>query len=141
MSPDAKAHSKTEASYVAIPLRLSAHTSLQVLVQPLAHTCMIFLTTTTPASASPAALGSFVYSVPNRLQPAEPLCTTLYTQPGTIDFATRVAKIVAKRTGKPTYVGWSGELEAGGVQFEEHMEVYKQAVEAILEVLKPESTT
>lgn len=141
MSPNAKTHPKTNSSYVAIPLRLSAHTSLQVLVQPLAHTCMVFLTTTTPASATTAALGSFVYSVPNRLRPAEPLCTTLYTQPGTVDFATRVAKTVAKRTGKPSYVGWSGELEAGGVHFEEQMEVFKNAVEAILDALNPESTS
>ena len=130
-----KASSST-ATHLTIPLGLSPHTSLQACIEPLAHVCMIFLTTTTPASSSPAALGSFVYAIPNRLKPAEPLCTALYAQPSTVDFATRVAKVVARKLKKPIYVGWSGELGAVGAQVEEEMEGLRKAIETILGVLQ-----
>lgn len=68
-----------------------------------------------------------------RFQPSEPLCTSLYVVPGSIDFATRVAKILAKRTGKPAYVGCSAVFGEGGV--EEEMGGVKAAIEGIMKML------
>ena len=73
--------------------------------------------------------------MPNRFNPAEALCTTLYAIPSNVDFATRVAKIVAKRAGKPTYVGCSVGFGGVGGEVEEEMEGLKVAVEGILGVL------
>ncbi|KAL9123044.1 MAG: hypothetical protein Q9187_000395 [Circinaria calcarea] len=68
---------------------------------------MIFLTTTDPStSSSLSALGS-------------------------IDFATRMAKIIARKSGKPTYVGCSASFV--GSMVEEEMDAVKLAVDAVME--------
>lgn len=53
--------------------------------------------------------------------------------PGSIDFATRVAKILARKTGKPAYVGCSVIFGSGGV--EEEVEAMKVVVEGIMKAL------
>lgn len=66
-----------------------------------------------------------------RLAPdSPPLSTPLYALPSSIEFATRVAKIIAKRTRKPTYVGCSVVFE--GATVEEEMEGMQVAVTGIL---------
>ena len=77
--------------------------------------------------------------MPNRYNPAEALCTTLYAIPSSVDFATRVARIVAKRTGKPSYVGCSAGFGGVGGEVEEEMEGLKVAVEGILGVIGREA--
>lgn len=72
-------------------------------------------------------------SLLQRFQPAEPLCTPLYAVPGSIDFATRVARILARRTGKPAYVGCSAVF--GNYGIEEEMAGVKAAVEGIMRSL------
>ena len=62
-----------------------------------------------------------------------PISTSLYAQPSSIEFATRVAKIIAKRTKKPTYVGCSVVLE--GATADEEMEVTQVTIDGILKVL------
>ncbi|KAF6217622.1 hypothetical protein HO133_006724 [Letharia lupina] len=119
---------------LSVPLPLSPHTTLHVQITPLQTSTMVFLTTTDPSSTSSlSALGSFVYSMPNRLQPSEPLSTPLYAVPGSIDFATRVAKILARRTGLPAYVGCSAVF--GGSVIEEEMAAVRLAVEGVMGVL------
>lgn len=71
-----------------------------------------------------------------RFQPSEPLSTALYTLPSSIDFATRVAKILAKRTKLPTYVGCS--VAFGGATVEEELEGVKLAVEGVMGVFLEE---
>ncbi|MCJ1387386.1 hypothetical protein MMC18_000229 [Xylographa bjoerkii] len=71
--------------------------------------------------------------MPNRLNPLDPLSTALFPVPSSIDFATRVAKIVARKTGRPTYVGCSATF--GGATVEEEIEGVKAAIEAILNEL------
>ena len=73
--------------------------------------------------------------MPNRLNPSDPLCTSLYTDPSSIDFATRVAKIVAKKSGRPTYVGCSVNLGMGA-RVEEEMEALRVAVDGAMGVLQ-----
>lgn len=75
-----------------------------------------------------------------RLSPAfSPLSTPLYSLPSSIEFCTRVAKIVAKRTKKPTYVGCSVSLE--GATVEEEMEAMQGAIDGILRELGRERQT
>lgn len=68
-----------------------------------------------------------------RLQPNEALSTALYAVPSSIDFATRTAKIVARRTGKPTYIGCSVGL--GSATVEEELAAVKAAIEGILRII------
>lgn len=136
----------------SIPLPLTPHTTLHMQITSLEISTMIFLTTTDPSnSSSLSALGSFVYSMPNvcltysqancshadiwdqRFQPTEPLSTPLYAVPGSIDFATRVAKTLARRTGKPAYVGCSAVF--GNYGIEEEMAGVKAAIEGIMSTL------
>lgn len=65
---------------------------------------------------------------------AQPLSTALYTQSQTLDFATRLAKILARRTGKPTYVGNSISFAGAGLggTVEEEMEGMGKVVEVVL---------
>ncbi len=53
--------------------------------------------------------------------------------PGSIDFATRVAKVVARRTGLPAYLGCSVMFH--GATVEEEVEGVKVAVEGIMRLL------
>ena len=48
-----------------------------------------------------------------------------------MDFATRVAKAVARKSGQPAYVSWSGSFGMGGAGVEEEMEGLQAAVQAI----------
>ena len=114
---------------------------------------LVFITTTDPSTTSSlSALGSFVYSIPNvkqfppkpphftatnlrlqRFQPIEALSTPLYVVSGSIDFATRVAKILARRTGKPAYVGSSAVF--GNYGIEEEMAGVTAVVEGVMGIL------
>ena len=135
--PPQSSTNEVDPIQLTIPLTLTPHTSIQALIQHRLQTPLIFLTTsTTHSSPSQSALGSFVYALPNRLNPSESLCTTLYAQQGTLDFATRVAKIVAKRIARPVYVGWSGELGGIGRQVDEEMEGVRKVVEGIMGVFE-----
>ena len=58
----------------------------------------------------------------------------MYEVPGSIEFATRVAKILVRRTGIPVYVGCSAVI--GGMGIEEEMAGVKAAVEGVVGVLK-----
>jgi len=78
--------------------------------------------------------------MPNRFQPSEPLCTALYTVPGSIDFATRVAKALARKTGIPAYVGCS--VEFSGATVEEEVDAVRVALEGLIRLSGvKESTT
>lgn len=139
---------------LSIPLPLSPQITLHVQIKPLETSNLIFITTTDISkNPSISALGSFVYSMPNvclsicpskpnlqhlrpvqRSQPAEPFCTPLHTVSGSIDFATRVAKILAKRTGKPTHVGCSVTLGSSSV--EEEAAALGETIDVIMGVLE-----
>ena len=154
--------SGTVPTAFSLPLRLTPHTTLHLQLTSLANANMIFLTTTSlSGSSSVSALGSFVYAMPDvrsittlflflpsdpslmidqRLSPtAPPLSTPLYALPSTIEFCTRVAKIIAKRTKKPSYVGCSVSLE--GATVEEEMEAMQVAIDGILQGLGDENCT
>ncbi|KAI4207703.1 MAG: hypothetical protein LQ348_000497 [Seirophora lacunosa] len=120
-------------THLAVPLPFSPHTTLHLQITRLETSTLIFLSSTDPSSSgSQSALGSFVYAMPNRYQPSDPLCTALYSLPGSIDFATRVAKILARRTGKPVHVGCS--VAFGNPTVEEEVAGVKVAVDEVMKV-------
>lgn len=57
-----------------------------------------------------------------RTSPNSTISTTLYTTPSSIEYTTRVAKILARRTHKPIYVGCSIDPNGLGLTVEEEME-------------------
>ncbi len=132
-SPSPTLHPKQ----LAIPLPLTPHTTLHVQITTLDTSNLIFVTSTDPSSSgSLSALGSFVYAMPNRLQPSDPLCTALYAQTGNIEFATRVAKILARRAEKPTYVGCS--VMFGNPTVEEEMAGVRVLVDEVVKIIDGE---
>lgn len=88
----------------------------------------------TPPTSIP--LGSFVYAMPDRLSPTSALSTPLVEDQGSIDFGTRVAKILARKLERPVYVGCSVKLEAWNV--EEEVEGVKGVVERVVGVVRKE---
>jgi len=62
------------------------------------------------------------------------MSTALYTQPHTIDFATRLAKLLARKIGNPCYVGWSGGFTgmARGGDVEEEMGALRSIAEVVV---------
>jgi hypothetical protein len=63
-----------------------------------------------------------------------PLSTPLYSDLQTVDFATRLAQTIARRTNKPTYVGNSISIASAGRggNVEEEMESLKKIVQVSL---------
>ncbi|KAF2462029.1 hypothetical protein BDY21DRAFT_277993 [Lineolata rhizophorae] len=113
-----------------IQTRIHVHLTIQKL------SVLLFLTTVTAESSNaPAPMGSFVCAMPNRTNAtAPPLSSPLYTVPETLDFTTRVAKIVAWRSGRPTYVGSSMSFVSAGLggTVDEEMEGLNKVIEVVM---------
>ncbi|KAI9750941.1 MAG: hypothetical protein M1815_001501 [Lichina confinis] len=87
------------------------------------------------ASPQAAPLGSFVHAIPDRYNPTTALSTALFIQEGSIDFTTRLARVLAKKMQLPVYVGNSISFAAAagaGGSVEEEIEGFKRCVEIIL---------
>ncbi|KAJ4373375.1 hypothetical protein N0V83_003670 [Neocucurbitaria cava] len=78
--------------------------------------------------------------MPNRASPAETLSTPLYTHSGTLDFTTRLSKVLARKVGKPVYVGNSTSFASAGMggTVEEEMEGFRRVVEVVMDLLDKE---
>ena len=153
---NASTNSSLYPKQLSVPLPLSPHTTLHIQITCLETSILAFLTTTDPSNtAGLSHLGSFVCAMPNvsfismlrqdlvllqhsdteqRFQPSDPLSTTLYTVPSSIDFTTRVAKIIAQRTGKPTYIGCS--VIFGSTTVEEEIAGIKVAIDGIMGIIQ-----
>lgn len=128
---------------LSCPLPRSLDTRIYIRVNMQAKSVMIFLTTAAAdASATPPPLGSFVYALPDKFNPLQPLSTTLYTEGPTEDFATRVAKLFAKKTQLPVFVSNSISLASTGLggTVEEEMEAFKMVVGTIAGKLQERQT-
>ncbi|KAL2110587.1 hypothetical protein VUR80DRAFT_961 [Thermomyces stellatus] len=113
----------------ALDTRIHAHLTLRD------RSITLFLTTAAADDQSvPPSMGSFVYAIPDKFNPAHPISTPLYTQESNLEFATRIAKLLAKKTLLPAYVGSSLDLSNMGMggTAEEEMEAFKTVVEVIL---------
>ncbi|KAF4547540.1 Hypothetical protein D9617_40g012790 [Elsinoe fawcettii] len=123
-----------EPIQLAVPQPFTPTARLHIHLTILATTLILFVTSGgSDSGTSGAAMGSFVYAMPDRYNPTQPISTTLYTSPASQDFATRLAKVLAKRTGKAVHVGSSvsfADAAQGGI-VEEEMEGFKRIVDVV----------
>ncbi|KAI0006924.1 hypothetical protein F4779DRAFT_594256 [Xylariaceae sp. FL0662B] len=131
---------------LSFPLPRSLDTKIHLRLTVTSKVIMLFLTTVAPDEADKAApMGSFVYSLPDKYNPNQPLSTTIYSAEATLEFTTRLAKILVKKTQMPVYVGNSISFANTGLggTMEEEMETFKKVVEVVTDnlehVIKPPS--
>lgn len=132
-----------EAIQLSIPLPRSLDTRIYLRLSTKAKSIVLFLTTASQDDAStPTPIGSFVYALPNRLDPVQPLSTTLYSVEATLEFTTRLAKLLARKTQLPVYVTNSVSLASAGMggTVEEEMEAFKSIVSIVLDNLRRPTT-
>ncbi|EEU41861.1 uncharacterized protein NECHADRAFT_50928 [Fusarium vanettenii 77-13-4] len=136
----------TDAVELSVPLPRSLDTRIYLRLSTKAKSVLLNLTTASQDElATPTSMGSFVYALPNRLDPVQPLSTTLYSSESSVEFTTRLAKLLARRTQLPVYVSNSMSFADAGMggTIEEEMEAFKTIVQIVLEKLQPsaKSTT
>jgi hypothetical protein len=70
-----------------------------------------------------------------RTNPGQTLSTPLYTYESSIEFTTRLANLLARKTGKAVYVGNSISFASAGLggTVEEEMEGFREVVKVVLE--------
>lgn len=140
-----------QVSQLSIALPRSPGLAVHVHLSVLPKVLTIFLTSTAlDAGQTGASMGSLVHAFPDvcafllrvscltalqRYNPNQPLTTTLYSTPASIDFATRMAKIITRRTGKPCHVGNSINLSGapGGGDLNEEMGFFQAIAQAVIE--------
>jgi hypothetical protein len=153
----------TDTVELSVPLPRSLDTRIYLRLSTKAKSVLLNLTTASQDElATPTSMGSFVYALPNvsatiyscdaqllrfcqRLDPVQPLSTTLYSSESSVEFTTRLAKLLARRTQLPVYVSNSMSFADAGMggTVEEEMEAFKTIVQIVLEKLQPsaKSTT
>ncbi|KZM20452.1 uncharacterized protein EKO05_0006917 [Ascochyta rabiei] len=133
-------HASVEVSF---PLPKAPRTDINLQLRDNGPNITVFLTTSTPDSASSVPLGSLVYAMPNRTTASQPLSTPLFTHSATLDFTTRLSKVLARRTGKPIYVSSSMSFANTGMggTVEEEMEGFRRVVEVVMGFLNNEKET
>ncbi|KAK7910914.1 hypothetical protein PG985_013395 [Apiospora marii] len=117
---------------VSFPLPRSMDTRIHMRLITKPKVILLYLTTVAiDEPAGPAPMGSFVYALPDRFNPDMPLSTPIYHEEHTIDFTTRLAKILVKKTQMHVYVSNSVSLVSTGLggTFEEEMEAFKKILE------------
>ncbi|KAL2670777.1 hypothetical protein Neosp_014579 [[Neocosmospora] mangrovei] len=130
----------TDAVELSVPLPRSLDTRIYLRLSTKAKSVLLNLTTASQDElATPTSMGSFVYALPNRLDPVQPLSTTLYSSESSVEFTTRLAKLLARRTQLPVYVSNSMSFADAGMggTIEEEMEAFKTIVQIVLEKLQP----
>jgi hypothetical protein len=66
------------------------------------------------------------------------ISTPLYTYESSVEFTTRLAKLLARKTRKPVYVGNSISFASAGIgaTVEEEMEGFKRVVEVVIDEVR-----
>lgn len=82
----------------------------------------------------PLILNDSVLMILQRTNTGQTISTPLFIQESTLEFTTRMAKLLARKSEKPTYVGNSlNFVNAGmGGTVEEEMESFKKVVEVVM---------
>ncbi|KAJ6442252.1 phytanoyl- dioxygenase family protein [Purpureocillium lavendulum] len=147
-----------EVSQLSIPLPKSLDTRIYIRLATQAKAILLSLTTASQDElAAPKPMGSFVYALPDvrhcrdavcrgppcanfpqRFNAQQPLSTTLFSHEPTVEFTTRLAKLIARRAGLPVYVTNSISFADAGMggTVEEEMEALKSIVEVVLDRLR-----
>lgn len=157
MAADAQAAPATNgtrnagAIELAVDLPHSPGTRINLHLTVLAKSILLFLTSTgADAGQQATAMGSFVYAMPDvsiearfalprlnivlqRYNQTQPMSTALYSVPSSLDFATRMAKVLVRRLQKPCYVSSSIDLSgaAGGGDVGEERDAFRGVVDAV----------
>jgi len=76
-------------------------------------------------------MGSFVYAMPDTTNERNVISTALSTSGSSIDYATRMAKVLARRMKQPVYVGCS--MNFAGTTAEEEMEGLTVVVDQLVQ--------
>ncbi|KAI5783570.1 hypothetical protein EDC01DRAFT_751108 [Geopyxis carbonaria] len=122
-----------------LPLPFSAAATIRAHLTVHPHHLRLFLTTTSSdgSSGGLAPLGSFVYALPSATG-GLPLSTPLCVREESVETATRLAKILVKKCGRPAFVGCSMSFKSagrGGAP-EEEMEGVRRVVEMVVARVK-----
>ncbi|KAL4818577.1 hypothetical protein BDW67DRAFT_182732 [Aspergillus spinulosporus] len=119
---------------LSLPLPKALHTTAHIHLTLLDTCVMVFLATSTAgdSTGSTKPMGSFIYAMPDRTSSRSVISTILYTTASTEEYATRVAKILARRMGVPVYLGCSIDPVALGLLPEEEMEGLTSIVDKIM---------
>ncbi|KAK3939588.1 hypothetical protein QBC46DRAFT_342429 [Diplogelasinospora grovesii] len=128
-----------EPIQLSIPLPRSIDTRIYIHLTIKSKAILLFLTTASAEElGTPTPLGSFVYALPDKYNPSQPLSTPLLTVEPTIELTTRMAKLLARKTQLPTYVGNSMSFASTGLggTVEEEMEAFKQVVQLVVAKLQ-----
>ena len=69
------------------------------------------------------------------MNPGQTLSTPLYTYESSVEFTTRLAKLLARKVGKAVYVGNSISFASAGMggTVEEEIDGFKKVVEVVME--------
>ena len=72
------------------------------------------------------------------MTPSQTLCTNIFTYESSIDFTTRMARLLARKSKRPVYVGNSMSFASAGMggTVEEEMEGFKKVVEVVIKELE-----
>lgn len=72
------------------------------------------------------------------MNPGQTISTPLYTYESSLEFSTRLAKLLARKTGKPVYVGNSISFASAGMggTVEEEIEGFKKVVDVVMEEVR-----
>ncbi|WZH47485.1 uncharacterized protein QYS62_008630 [Fusarium acuminatum] len=141
----------TDTIELSVPLPRSLDTRIYLRLSTKAKSIVLFTTTASQDElAAPVSMGSFIYALPNvstaRFYQAQPLSTTLYSSETSVEFTTRLAKLLARKSQLPVYVTNSISFANAGMggTVEEEMEAFKTIVQVVVERLQlsgPKSTT
>ncbi|RAL05220.1 proteasome assembly chaperone 4 family protein [Aspergillus ibericus CBS 121593] len=119
---------------ISFPLPKALHTTAHIHLSFLDTCAMVFLATSTPgdSAGSIKPMGSFIYAMPDRTNPPSTISTTIYSTPSSVEYTTRIAKILARRMKVPVYVGCSIDPVGLGLLVEEEMEGVRGIVDVVM---------
>ncbi|KAF2863938.1 hypothetical protein K470DRAFT_254248 [Piedraia hortae CBS 480.64] len=121
----------TQPTQLTLPLP-STGLKLHIHLTNLSSTLLLFLTSTgLDEIPTTPPMGPLTYSMPNKYNTNEPLSTRIY--PGGGDFATRLAKVLVRRTGKLCFVGGGVDFPLGRASVEEEIAVLRAVVGVVCE--------
>ncbi|KKF92753.1 hypothetical protein CFO_g4892 [Ceratocystis platani] len=124
----------SKVTQVSLPLPRSMDTKIFVRMEVRDKSIMLFLTTAAVEDAgTTSSLGSLVYAISDRYNPAQPMATVLYSVESTVEPTTRLAKMITRKTGLPVYVSNSISLASTvmGGSPEEELEAFTKVVEVV----------
>ncbi|KAF7593288.1 hypothetical protein BBP40_011747 [Aspergillus hancockii] len=119
---------------ISFPFPKALHTNAHIHLTLFDTCATVFLATSTPgdSAGSVKPMGSFIYAMPDRTNTRNTLSTTLYNSPASVEYTTRIAKVLARRMRIPVYVGCSIDPTALGQTVEEEMEGLTKIVDVII---------